>query len=166
MGIPVTSQHPEAAMRFLDMLYYDPFVYNTLMLGVEGLNYTFNSDERNAVDLNADESYFALGVYGDQGLLYQYGPYDAEMEAAYEAWTEEGLNNPTKGFGFFYDASSMTNQITAIDAVLAEYRAALETGSADLEKVYPEFINKLKQKGIDQVIADKQAQFDAWLNSK
>ena len=164
MGVPVTSKHPEAALRFLDMLYYDPFVYNTLMLGIEGLNYSFNSEDRNAVDLNPSENYIALGCYGNQGLLYQYGPYDDEMEAKYDAWTAEGLANPTKGFGFFYDASSMTNQITAIDAVLAEYRAALETGSADLEKVYPEFINKLKQNGIDQVIADKQAQFDAWLN--
>ena len=165
-AIPVTAQHPEAAMRFMDMLYSDEFVYNSLMMGIEGLNYEFTNDERNAVQAIAENHYYALGLVGNMGLLWQFGEYDPELEAAYEAWAQEGFSNPTKGFGFCYDATNMTNQITAIDAVLAEYRAALETGSVDIDKVYPEFINKLKMNGIDQVIADKQAQFDEWLKNK
>ena len=57
----------------------------------------------------------------------------------------------------------MTNQIITIDAIVQEYVSSLETGSADLETVYPAFIEKLKTNGIDDIIADKQAQFDAWL---
>ena len=165
-AIPVTAQHSEAAMRFMDMLYYDEFVYNTIMKGIEGLNYVFTNEERNATQEIAENHYYAMGLIGNQGLLWQYGEYDAELEAAYEAWAQEGLSNPTKGVGFCYDATNMTYQITAIDAVLAEYRAALETGSVDIDKVYPEFINKLKMNGIDQVIADKQGQFNEWLKNK
>ena len=57
----------------------------------------------------------------------------------------------------------MTNQITAVQAVITEYQAALETGSVDLDTVYPEFIQKLEANGINDIIADNQAQFDAWL---
>ena len=71
--------------------------------------------------------------------------------------------NPTKGYGFVYDSSAMTNQLTAVQAVITEYQAALETGSVDLDTVYPEFIQKLEANGINEIIADKQAQFDAWL---
>ena len=38
---------------------------------------------------------------------------------------------------------------------------ALESGRVDLDSSYPEFIQALKDAGIDTVIADKQAQFDA-----
>lgn len=165
-AVPVTAQHPEAALRFLDLMYSDTYVYNTWMMGVEGINYSFTNEEHTAVSAIPEGHFTSLGVIGNAGLLWQFGEYNAELEAEYEAWAEEGRNNPTKGFGFCYDAANMTNQITAIDAVLAEYRAALETGSADIDKVYPEFINKLKMNGIDDVIADKQAQFNEWLNSK
>ena len=111
--------------------------------------------------------YVALGLYGYNGLCAVVGPYDAELYARYDAWEATGASNPTKGFGFCYQPDdNMTMLITAIDAVMAEYRAALETGSADVDKVYPEFIAKLKANGIDQVIADKQAQFNTWLAGK
>ena len=47
--------------------------------------------------------------------------------------------------------------------MITEYQPALETGSADLESTYQAFIDKLKANGIDEIIADKQAQFDEWL---
>ncbi len=165
MSIPVTSEHPEAAMRFLDLLYSDSYVYNTLMYGIEGENYEFINEERTAVQPKEEAKYVAIGVYGNQKLLWTAGEPDPELDAQYDAWENEGLSNKTKGVGFFYDATNMTNQITALDAVLSEYRAALETGSVDPDKVYPEFMEKLKRNGIDEVIADKQAQFDDWLKN-
>lgn len=166
MTIPVTASHPEAAMRFMDLLYYDKEVSNLLYRGIEGETYRYLNEERNGIAPIDGVSYVSLGLYGDVGICVGFGEYDAEYENKILAWEKEGMANPTKGFGFCYDTTNMINQITAIDAVMAEYRAALETGSADIDKVYPEFINKLKANGIDQVIADKQAQLDAWLNQK
>lgn len=60
----------------------------------------------------------------------------------------------------------MTNQIIAVEAVINEYVPALTTGSADLEPTYAEFISKLEANGINEIIADKQAQFDAWLKEQ
>ena len=161
--VPVTAKHPEAAMRLLDMMYSDPFVFNTMVYGVEGVNYEFANEEKTSVNSLPDGSYWALGIYGNQELMWSMGEPNEEVNEKLAAWNETALKNKTAGFGFCYDPSNMTNQITALDAVLSEYRAALETGSADLETVYPEFIQKLKANGIDDVIADKQAQFDAWL---
>ena len=80
-----------------------------------------------------------------------------------DAWTEIALGRRTKGYGFCYDASNMTDKITAIDAVIQEYVPALTTGSADLESTYASFIDKLEANGMNELVADKQAQFDAWL---
>ena len=54
----------------------------------------------------------------------------------------------------------MTNEITALAAVAAQYVPALESGSVDLDTYYPQFIQAMKDAGIDAVIADKQAQFN------
>ena len=160
--IPVTSEHPEAAMRFMDLLYSDQFVENTVYYGIEGLNFSYTDETKTAYLPNQDASYWGL-IAANRTLEPSIGTYDPDREAVYEKFAEEVASHPTKGYGFLYNPANMTNQITAIDAVLQEYRAALETGSADLETVYPEFIKKLKANGIDDVIADKQAQFDEWL---
>lgn len=43
---------------------------------------------------------------------------------------------------------------------------SLETGAVDPETVLPEFIESLKAANVDDVIADKQQQLDAWKASK
>ena len=167
MTIPFTSRHPEAAMRFMDLLYYDKEVSDILYRGIEGENFTYLDEEHLTCLPNMDAYYVALGLYGYNGLCASVGVYDAELNSRYDIWEEAGRTNPTKGFGFcYFPDDNMSNMITALDAVTAEYRASLETGSADLDTVYPEFIAKLKANGIDQVIADKQAQFDEWLKNQ
>ena len=50
--------------------------------------------------------------------------------------------------------------------VVAQYQASLETGSADLDTVYPEFIAALKANGIDDVVKAKNAWFQEWLKQQ
>ena len=45
--------------------------------------------------------------------------------------------------------------------MVAQYVPTLESGSVDVDTYYPQFISALKAAGIDTVIAEKQAQFDA-----
>ncbi|MCM1220169.1 MAG: DUF3502 domain-containing protein [Lachnospiraceae bacterium] len=140
-------------------------VVNLFCWGVEGKHYVVTSEENKEIALPEGKSqtevgYMALGLYGDQNIMYQMG---TNPVADNEVWTKEAESRKTKGYGFCYDSSAMTNQIIAVEAVISEYLPALETGSANLDSVYPEFLNKLEANGINDIIADKQAQFDAWL---
>lgn len=157
--VPVTAQEPEAAVRFLDLMMTDSEIANLLLWGIEGDHYTL-SEEGTYVKTENAINWNLPGLHANQRAAIGNGIGKKEMD---EKWSETAHKNKTKGYGFCYDASAMTNQLTAVEAVITEYKAALETGSADLDKVYPEFISKLKQNGIDDIIADKQAQFDAWL---
>lgn len=161
--IPVTSGDPAAAMRFLDLMYSDRDIVNLLTMGIKDLNYYFTDEENGTIQGSTEDPMWALSLYGNGELLYLITQNYQEHKAQNDAWNEEALGNTTRCYNFCYDASAMINQITAIDAVLNEYRGALECGSVDLDTVYPEFIKKLKANGIDEVIADKQAQLDAWL---
>ena len=46
------------------------------------------------------------------------------------------------------------------------YLASLECGIVDPEEKIPEFLDALEAAGIDEVIAENQAQLDAWLSAK
>ncbi|MOA60671.1 hypothetical protein D3C78_1856060 [compost metagenome] len=68
--------------------------------------------------------------------------------------------------GFTMNPESVKTEIAAISNVIAQYYLVLETGSVDPDKVLPQFIEKLKDAGIDKVIADKQRQLDEWAKAE
>lgn len=156
--VPVTAADPGAAMRFLNLMETDTRVTNLLLWGIEGDHYTL-SDAGTMEKADNYVNWALLNIHGNQRIGVANGEHTAENDAK---WNERVMENPTMGLGFTYDASAMTNQLTAVQAVITEYQAALETGSVDLDTVYPEFLAKLEANGINEIIADKQAQFDAW----
>lgn len=164
--IPVTAKEPEAAMRFMNMLYEDGRINNLLVHGIEGKHYVFLDKEAGTITYpegvtgETNTYAYGLGLYGMQIDNYAVGMSTKEAD---QAWNETALKHKMKSYGFCYDATAMANQIIAVEAVITEYTPALSTGSADLETTYAEFISKLEANGINDIIADKQAQFDAWL---
>ena len=51
-------------------------------------------------------------------------------------------------------------------AVISEMVPALSNGSVDPTKALPEFLSRLEVAGVDKIIAEKQAQYDAWRATK
>lgn len=157
--VPVTAAEPEAAVRFLNLMMTDADITNLLMWGIEGDEYSV-AEDGSLIRLENYGNWALLGLHGNQQIMTGRSDKQKEMD---EKWNETAANNKTKGYGYCYDTSAMTNQITAVQAVISEYQGALETGSVDLDTVYPEFLQKLEANGINEIIADNQAQFDAWL---
>ena len=69
-------------------------------------------------------------------------------------------------FGFTFDNTSVASQIAAVENVKSEYLTLMNWGMLDPETELPKFIEKLKEAGIDEIIAEKQRQLDEWLASK
>ena len=88
---------------------------------------------------------------------------DADIREVSEKMMKE---NPVSPYlGFMCDTEEISNEISAISTVLAEYRARIETGIED-ESVRQEFVDKLNACGADRVVECYQKQLDAWLASK
>ena len=73
---------------------------------------------------------------------------------------------PSKALGFTFDPSPVADQVTACANVIAQYYLPLINGEVDIDSVLPVFQQALRDAGIDNIIAEKQAQLDAWLASK
>ena len=167
-SIPITCKDPEGAMRFLDLMYDDTGeLLNLILWGIEGEHYVVVDpaegliDFPEGIDSTTSGYYVSFGFYGNRAKEYIW-----DMSSSHErcqAYTDRAMSHKTKGYGFCYDPSEYADQIAAINAVEAQYLPVLESGSVDPETILPEFIQKLEGAGINEVIADKQAQFDAWV---
>ncbi len=158
--VPVTSREPEAATKFLNLMYHDERLVNLLTWGIPGRDYML--EETGAVT-RLDGSLYsgALGVFGDQRLCHEPGGEALRQERAKFAAQAVPVNFQYAGFDF--DTSGLTQEILAIDRVESQYVKLLEAGCVDLEAAYPAFLQKLYDAGLQRVIDEKQRQFDAWL---
>lgn len=168
--VPVTSGEPEAAVKFLDYLYSNSQLQNLIQWGIEGIHWEKTDTEgviqfANGYTADTTPYYTQFGVWGDRRGEYSLSP-EVNRESN-DAFTAAAMKNSTKAVGYVYDSTNMQNQIMQIDAVLTKYMPTLETGGvSDLEGTYEKFIAELKTAGIDEVIADNQAQFDKWLSQQ
>lgn len=166
MTIPVTAEHPEKAMEFLNLLYTDATLQNLICYGIEGQDYR-------VVDGVADylegefimtAKYVSKYYVGNHLLAYNAM---GEPDGIHETLLEFNANAPKSvALGFSYDSSDVANELVAIANVCAKYRRGLEAGSLDPAEDLPKFIEELKAAGIEDVIQLKQEQLDAWAAEK
>lgn len=174
-GIAGTSKNPAAALRFLNEIYVNEQLVNTIQWGIEGTHWKMVDQEAGAItfadglDASTSGYYNTLGLYGDKEMVYTMMSdgqtveglkASKELLATTSQWASE-RTSPVKGF--YWDNSAVTVEIAAVDNVMAQYAASIGIGQ---DKNYDRFIAELKAAGIDRIIADKQAQLDAYLNSK
>ena len=170
-AVPITSKEPEAAIKFMNYLYNHDELTNLIQWGIEGTHYQVVDEENGiitfaeGIDFQTSPYYNSLGLWGNQINVHAWNPLSSST--LIKAFADECALNPTKAVGFSYYNEDLTTTVIAVNEVLNSYLPVLETGSAnDLDAVYNEFISALKDAGIDELIADKQAKFDEWLSSQ
>ncbi|OCT15029.1 hypothetical protein A8709_12990 [Paenibacillus pectinilyticus] len=165
-AISRTSKNPERAMMFLELLNTDKYLNNLVNNGIEGKHFVKVSD--NVIDfaqgVDAQNSGYYPGVYwvfGNQYLNYFYKGQNTTKWDQFKSFNASAISSKLMGFNF--DQEPVKTEVAAIANVNAEFNAGLSTGTLDPEVYLPKYLDKLKQAGVDKVIAEKQKQVDAWL---
>ncbi len=166
-GVGYTSEDAAAACRFLNLLYTDTDVLNLIIYGIKDVDYTLNGDPTQMASLGFPEGYdittvpytarITCGLMGNQFIMYGFG---GEIE-------EFGMNlieNSTRSsaLGFLFDSSNVKTQVTAVQNVISQYYKGLVCGELNPDETIPKFVSELEAAGINDIIAEKQAQLDAW----
>lgn len=159
-----TSKNPESAMKFMNLLYSNPDIMNLLTWGIEGVHYEKVSE--NEVRYLEGEDATTVGyqghayMFGNQNLTYFYEGSNTNL------WNEMDEFNENARFssavGFAVDLSPIKAEVAAVNNVINQYSVGLENGAFDPEEVLPDFIQKLKEAGVDKIVAEKQRQLDEW----
>jgi putative aldouronate transport system substrate-binding protein len=164
------SKNKEAAMRVLRVFYTNDEAANLLGNGIEGENYVINAEGK--VEYPEGKNMTNCGWTGlgasynlpnSSGAPVWFSQPDNmwEMMADTNSEAEASL-----ALGFTFDSTPVADQVTASSNVIAQYYLPLINGEVDIDEVLPVFQQALHDAGIDEVIAEKQAQLDAWLASK
>ena len=91
-------------------------------------------------------------------------PNEASIYDEVAAYNQKILDDGriTKAFGYVFNPENVSTQAAAVASVATQYRSIVGYGTVDPEEVMPEFIQALKDAGIDDIIAENQKQLDAW----
>lgn len=163
-SIATQSENPERAMMMLNLLYTNEKLANLLVWGIEGKHYVKVSETQVDYPQGVDSSTVRYGISdylgGNTSLMYVFKNDAADLRKQIRDYND--TVTMSKAFGFSFNSHAVKNEITAINAVVEQYRKILETGTIDPTKKLDEFNDKLKAAGLDKVIAEKQRQLDEW----
>ena len=163
MAISTASKNPERAMMFLNLLNTDPYLMTLLDYGVEGVHYNMVDGEAEFTPKRDDYMPWTNGM-GNVTLLPPQKGQGADFWDGFKAYYGSAGEIPVLGFAF--DGSTVETEMGALANVAAEYALALNTGTVDPAEKLPEYIQKLKDNGIDKVVGEANTQLEAFLAAK
>lgn len=167
MVISNTSKNPERAMMFWNLLTTDQEVYDALYYGVLGTTYELNEEGQFTIldtDLYATSAMWAARTFdlnrNQAGVPESYDT----MRAEWEEQIQDGVGIE-KYTGFVLDTTNITTEIANCQNVRQQYGWPLELGYTDPVAGLEEYKQKLQEAGIEKVLAECQAQLDAYRTS-
>lgn len=166
-AIPHVSTQPEKAMEFLNLMFTDPVLVNLLTYGIEGENYVIVDEVNGMIDypegMTADGKTYdnTMGwEWGNSLIGYTWQGDDPTLHQDMIDFNQSAIRS--KALGFNFDSTNVENELTACKNVAAKYTVGLEFGKLDPETTLPQFLQELKDAGIDTIIAAEQEQLDQW----
>jgi putative aldouronate transport system substrate-binding protein len=161
LAIPVVSEHPVEAMKFINLMHSDSKLLNMMLFGVEGTHWEFAEDGRvNILDnawYGAHGGAWTLGNTMLQAVSTNEDPNKNMMLIEY---SNDSVDHPSLGFRFRTDP--VAAELTAIAAVADGVHRALLTGYVDPAVELPAYIEALKAAGLDTVKAEVEKQYAEW----
>lgn len=170
-AIPYCADEPERAMMVLNAIYSQPDLYNTLIYGIEGEDYTKNADGTITTSYvgaspTADDSYgIQRWIIGScKNALINNGT-DPNYYADLEALEATAQVNPFLNFTF--DRTNVEGICASILNVYYEYGPQLDNGVAgdNWEELYNNYMAARKDAGIEELVTEFQNQLNAYIEA-
>ena len=170
-AIPYCADEPERAMMVLNAVYSQPDLYNTLIYGIEGEDYTKNADGTITTSYvgaspTADDSYgIQRWIIGScKNALINNGT-DPNYYADLEALEETARVNPFLNFTF--DRTNVEGICASILNVYYEYGPQIDNGVAgdNWEELYNNYMAARKDAGIEELVTEFQNQINAYIEA-
>lgn len=170
-AIPYCADEPERAMMVLNAIYSQPDLYNTLIYGIEGEDYTKNADgtittSYSGASPTADDSYgIQRWIIGScKNALINNGT-DPNYYADLEALESTARVNPFLNFTF--DRTNVEGICASILNVYYEYGPQIDNGVAgdNWEELYNNYMAARKDAGIEELVTEFQNQLNAYIEA-
>ena len=174
--VPITSQHPDAAVMYLDWLCRED-VINDLQNGVEGINYTLNEDGLPVIQTATDNWYFMNSSQNVDYTLTTNGQYFSDPEKLLAVQALSYAGDFDEIFPVYYE-TAMRNPLDVVfhfdvviesEATYGAYLTSLFTemitkcimcDPAELHDLYESYVQQYLNEGGQAVWDEKTAAWD------
>lgn len=169
--IAQNSEDPAKAMQCLDFIYGNADVMNLLNWGEENIDYVFTDKENNLITfpegVTIENVGYSLNLGWELPNQYITHLWEGSDPDLYVKTAEfNGKGKASKALGFNFDSAGLDTQIASVNNVFNQYAPSIGAGTVDPEEYIPKFVADLEAAGINDIIAAKQEQLDAWLAGK
>ena len=160
------TKDPELAYRALTLFWYDPELGQLMNNGSEGVTYTMNDNGTISYisgDPNTSGWAAATMTWSFPGSFRGH-PIDTNAPTFFEDMYElYATAEASKVYGFIYDPEDQYDAWLACNTVWNTYNSQLSSGTVDVDATLAEAKQAWLDAGGAELMADKQAQLDAWV---
>jgi len=161
-AITAYSEKADACLKWLELVNTDTAFADMWVYGVEGTHYTREAD--GTITKIADSGWSnSAWKATNTWVLSLLSTEAADKKEQYTAFNESAVLSDV--FGFRANTENVATEMAAVSAVHSELKYMMQYGFYDIEKL-DEVIADCKAAGSDTVIAELQAQVDAYLANK
>ena len=168
-GIPVTAREPEAAMKFMNLMFSNADIVNLLNYGIEGTDYIVKED--GTLDypegMDATNTLYNMNetwLFGNQYLAKCWTGLAPNTRETSKEINERAQLSPL--IGFTVNTDNISTEITNMTSAYNEFVRGFNSGVLDVDSQLPVFISKLEAGGIDSIITEVQGQLDTWKSTQ
>ena len=167
-AISSMTTHAKEAMQLINLMNTNEEYRTLARYGIEGKHYTVvepgivKKTELGMTNMSPVAYTQGSYVVGPiEASAFESVPADPDMWAKVWAGYADAVTSAALGFAF--DVSPVESQCLAMAAVWQNYRFELITGTSDPAEMLPIIIAEMEAVGMREVIAEAQAQMDAYL---
>jgi putative aldouronate transport system substrate-binding protein len=162
VGIPITAEAPEAAMKFLDLIYNSKELMNIIDWGIEGSDWVMTeTGEADYVDGDSHTARYHNPdfIFGNYFLAEAWKGDGGDFREVAKATNDAAPKS--RYLGFVLNTEGMDNIIAGISSVRDEFKDMVYGGYN--EDHYNDYIRKMEGAGLRDYISAVQTQLDAFL---
>jgi putative aldouronate transport system substrate-binding protein len=167
-GISYTSEYPDLAVRFLELLNTDPVFYNMLSKGIEGEHWEWADQDALLIRPANGAASFADTGYSPNtdwmfGNVFNAYYTDPSQVGAWPETAELNRNaQPSPILGFTFDPAPVETELASVTAVIQEFGDPLGSGVVDVDEGITRLNTALQDAGIERIREEAQRQIDEW----
>lgn len=162
-AVPLSSKHPEAAVKFINWLYSSQENYNLFIYGTEGIDYKKldGTNYEAIIDEATGQVPYSFAGWMVGNVNFTYTSTNAPKVTNEHLYTLDA--NAIEGYAsqFTFDGSSVQTQLADVNTQIAAVIAPMAAGVVDYDSKIDEALELLQKAGIDELVAEFEKQLAA-----
>jgi putative aldouronate transport system substrate-binding protein len=165
LAIPMLSEHPVEAMKYINLMHNDPKLVNLMLFGVEGVHWEAEADGRVKLMDNAWYSaHPGAWTVGNTAIQAVTNKEDPQKNIMLQEYSKDAIDHASLGFRF--RTEPVAAELTALGAASSGILRGLMTGYIDPATELQAYLDALKAAGIDKVRDEVEKQYLDWKAAK